>query len=309
MTKEYLGGQFYPWVQASCPWYTDHGEKHVEAVIEAAGSLLAPAFQAERADRLDCMALYCLLMGILWHDVGMVSGRSGHAKKVAEMTDQVKRIAFPNPSVQGHVARIAAAHSGEDGLQSVDLEADFTGTHRTHTIFPRALAALLRFADELSDDQRRVSQSLLDMNSVPDRARIYWEYARCVAAVRPDPARGRVIVTIEVQRDTAHRQFPCTDYPTRTVRGHVSLIEYIVCRLEKMNNERCYCSPHFLRYTSPIDEIEVRFSMYSGGERVPEYDFTEVIANEPPYRHSALFDGFFLRHPLWSASSLQEAHP
>jgi hypothetical protein len=37
--KEHLVKHHYPWVQANCRWFTDHGEIHVAAVMHSASEL------------------------------------------------------------------------------------------------------------------------------------------------------------------------------------------------------------------------------------------------------------------------------
>jgi hypothetical protein len=37
--KGYLEKHHYPWVQANCPYFTDHGKAHITAVIHSASEL------------------------------------------------------------------------------------------------------------------------------------------------------------------------------------------------------------------------------------------------------------------------------
>src|SRR6185436_10614144 len=80
--KTYLTSNYYPWIQANCPFFTDHGELHIHSVIQTASQLLAPLLANREKSELTDLDLFLILASILWHDVGNVYGRSGHAKRV-----------------------------------------------------------------------------------------------------------------------------------------------------------------------------------------------------------------------------------
>src|SRR5439155_17304816 len=228
--KAYLSREYYRWIQANCPYYTDHGDHHIKTVIQAASGLLSQQLNGTRKNDLTTLDLFLILSGILWHDVGNVLERSGHAKRVAEMTEEIKKLGFPDLQVHRLVVEISRAHSGKDGLSIPRVEEDCL----TYTVYPKALAAIVRFADEISEDRSRISGTLLP--HIPEEHKIYWEYASCISASRPDPARERVVVSIEVQVDKTIVTFPCKEFPQRSDQeGKIPLITYLLCRLEKMN--------------------------------------------------------------------------
>lgn len=307
--KSYLEKEYYPWVQANCPFFTDHGKQHIQSVIEVAGLLLNKHLSCNGKSELSSLDLFLILSGILWHDVGNVYGRSGHAGHVAEMTEKIKTLGFPNPEIHRLVVEISRAHAGKEGLNIPRPEADCAISSQIYTIYPRALAAIVRFADEISENQSRISHALLP--DVPNSSRIYWEYAKCISASRPDLARERVIVTITMQHDKVTAQFTCPDFRDRVNdTGQMSLIEYVLCRLEKMNNERAYCAPEFRKYVS-VREIAARFTIFRGADRLEEYDlevaFGDFGLHQPSYPNISLCDEFFDRNPSWKPASLMEA--
>lgn len=259
--KKYLATNYYPWIQANSPWFTDHGEKHVDSVIHATNQMLAG-----REAELSCLDAYLLLVAIIWHDVGMVSIRSGHAKQVQVFIDKVREFCFPDQSIYRLVTLITRAHSGRDGWDLLDNSEQVSPcTHQTCTVYPRSLAAVLRFADEASEARTRISPVLIPQVPLPQR--VYWEYAHAITASTPEPARQRLVLAIELQRSAAADRFPCPSgdgvASHADADGTISLIEYIVCRLEKMNNERAYCFPYLTRYAD-IRNIEVRIRVCEG---------------------------------------------
>lgn len=307
--KSYLDREYYPWIQANCPFYTDHGDLHIRSVIHSASQLLdAHLKKTARQSELSSLDLFLVLAAILWHDVGNVYGRSGHAKKVAEMTREIKALGFPNPDIHRLVNEIAIAHGGENGLDTPREREDCSTSHKSYSVYPLALAALVRFADEVSENQSRISHALLP--SVPAENRIYWEYASCIAASLPDAARQRVRVSVNIPIESATAVLPCKDYRDRFGTDDLSLIEYVVCRFEKMNNERAYCSPRFSRYVS-IREIEVLFTLTHNDARVDDYEEVVVFGDgglrQDSYPAIDVFGPFFSDHPKWKPDEIKKA--
>lgn len=181
--KDYLATQYYPWIQATCPFFTDHGELHINSVIRAASLLLEPHLGSRRRSQLSSLDIFLLLASILWHDVGNALGRVRHAERITEMTNEVRSLGFPNLGIHRLVCEIASAHAGEDGLSKPRAQEDSSTPRRTYTVYPTALAALLRFADEISEDQSRISHALLQ--KVPDENRIFWSTP--TASLHPCP--------------------------------------------------------------------------------------------------------------------------
>jgi len=311
--KGYLTREYYPWIQANSPFLTDHGEQHIRSVIQAAGSLLnkhlSPEIETQKRS-LSSLDIFLVLSGILWHDVGNVYGRSGHAERAVEMTNEIKKLGFPDPAIHRLVTEISSAHSGKNGLVKASPEEDCSTLHSTHTVYPRALAAVVRFADEVSENRFRISTELLP--KVPDANRIFWEYANSITASRLEPERKRVVITIALQQDAAVKRFPCPEFAHRVDgEGQIHLMDYILCRLEKMNNERAYCSPAFLRY-AVIEEIEARFTLLEDTKRVNEatvfFRDAGVRKNDDSsYPNIQIFDDFYNEHPDWRPERLKEA--
>ena len=306
--KGYLSRNYYPWIKDNCPFFTDHGAGHIESVIQAASLLLRRHLEpSRRSNLLNSLDIYLILSAILWHDVGNVLGRTGHAKSIAEMTKKVKEL-FPDIAIQRLVVEIAKAHSGENGLETPRSETDYSTPNKTCTLYPKALAAIVRFSDELSDNRSRISPPLIP--TVPEDQRIFWEYANCISGSRADPARERVVITVEMDVSKAGNTFPCPEYGDRlSANGKISLIEYTICRLEKMNNERVYCAPEFRSYQT-IREIVIRFTPFQELERIKEYEidviFQDSGISQRSYPKIPTFDDFFDKFPAWKPEALNK---
>jgi hypothetical protein len=307
--KEYLSREFYPWIQANSPFFTDHGQQHVKSVLETVSFLLSGRLNPkEKGEKLTSLDVFLILSAVLWHDVGMVFGRVDHQERVAAVTEKVKELGFPQPTIHRLVVEISKAHVGRQGLDIPKWEDLCTTANGTYKVYTQALAAIVRFADEISENNSRISMALL--HNVPVDNRIYWEYANSIAAARPEPERSRVVLAIEVQKEKIVQKFRCNTFSARTDEmGELSLIEFILCRLEKMNNERAYCAPKFNRYVS-IQEIEARFTILDGAERFGNYGVTVVLGDsglsKTSYPDIQLFEDFFNQYPEWKPQRLKE---
>lgn len=310
--KNYLHKEYYPWVQANCPYFTDHGQPHIDCVIQSASQLLSKPSQIT----ITSLDLYLVLCAIIWHDVGMVFKRSGHSSEAKVIIDKIKELGFPDISVNRLVVELVKAHEQADGLKIPEREQDCTIDAKTFTVSPRALAAMVRFSDEISENRSRVSHGLLQDGKIPKENLIYWEYANCVTAARVDPSRERVIVSIEIEVDKAISTHPCPEEcrPHSKDGKSLTLIEYLVTRLQKMNNERAYCGREFERYAS-IREIEVRLRLVEGEQRLERYNDTfvlddsgiESVRDDTTRRPQIeVFTDFFSQYPHWAPDKIKE---
>lgn len=100
--KDYLSDNYYRWVLNECPYFTDHGEQHIESVIQAASALVQPHLGQDQSV-LSPLDIFLILSGVLWYDVGNVYGRSGHADKVTAMTAKIKELGFPFEILTFHI--------------------------------------------------------------------------------------------------------------------------------------------------------------------------------------------------------------
>jgi len=296
LIKEYLVKNYYPYIQAKCPFYTDHGEAHIDGVIWASSQLLQRTIS--NSELLTTFDIYLLLTSIIWHDAGMVSKRQGHETEVRRLLDGVAEIAFEDITEKRLVEEIIGAHTGRGTIQRLRQEEQYG----RFIVYPRALASILRFGDEISEDFSRVSQPLLKKGAVPADHQIFWHYAASVKASHPDPIRERVIITIQIDRNDAVQSFLLPQKSPNPPLNR-TLIEYVIERIEKIALERAYCAAHFSRHAS-IQSIEVRLSLVDGTTRVDGYD-QEFEFGVPEYPEIQITKNFFNDNPKWKPEQIR----
>ncbi|MBD5131312.1 MAG: hypothetical protein HDT28_01765 [Clostridiales bacterium] len=131
---------------------TDHGESHVKSVI-------IHAKEISNVSLLNGYEIFLLLAAIHFHDIGNMSGRDQHEKKIADIMEKMGDALPLDTAEKGLVSEIATAHGGyvsedqsnKDTIRNISSDDHYGGV----VIRPKSLAAILRFADEVSDDLYR----------------------------------------------------------------------------------------------------------------------------------------------------------
>lgn len=308
MIKDYLVTNYYPWVQANCPYYTDHGQAHIESVMNSASELVKGKLDIKKGKyNLTSLDIYLILTAVLWHDVGMVIDRATHAELVYPMTDAVSEF-FPNPTVKGLVSQIAKAHKGKTSLDSLPTEDYCTIRNTAIQLNPAMLAAIVRFADEISENHTRASAQVLE--HVPERQKIFWLYALSVSSCTAQPDRDRVVIDYRFDADKVISCWPDKEFEEHRskIDQTIPLLTYALCRLEKINNEREYSLRYFSNI-APIRQIDARFSLIRGGQMLPGYaPYTIVLkgggVESNSYPSIKIVHDFFSKHPHWTIESI-----
>ncbi|RDZ65349.1 hypothetical protein C5B90_03000 [Haloferax sp. Atlit-12N] len=105
------------------------------------------------------------------------------------------------------------------------------------------------------------------------------------------------------------KRFPVPDeYQSRATDGEITLIEYIICRLEKMNNEKVYCASEFREFVD-IRDMHVRLSLMGEvGEIEEEINETlgvSGLAGADGYPNVEIYDKFFEKNQNLNPEKLE----
>ena len=206
---------------------TDHGVHHINDVIRHLGEIISDI------DELTGYEIFVLLLVAHFHDVGNIYGRDEHEQKIAEIMDQFDIDYFLSTPEKQFVSQIAAAHGGyTDGNKDTigRLSAD---TKYANVVFrPKVLAALLRFADEISDDLNRSHYRTI---KIPVENEVYHEYSKSLEPV-------------SIEGDTICLQYNIPYELTQKTVGkgkdRVFLYDEILARIGKCMKELDYCKKY-----------------------------------------------------------------
>lgn len=308
-SKRHLENEVYDWVQSECNWFTDHGDQHISAVMHQASRLLENELRNFHDEDLTELDVYLLLTTTLWHDVGMIMDRTTHEEISTEVSDRFVEMAFPTGSIKAAADDIIKAHRKKDGLDIPQKSADFNYNNEVYKVYPKALAGILRFADEISETQERVSGDSWIQSIVPSDSEIYWRYAQTIQGCYPHLNGKSVNINIEMEYDRAIKKYPCPDsFESRSDDdGEICLIEYVVCRLEKLVNELSYCERYFNRYVE-IRDVELDMTIRDDSNNILK-DIDETISasglkTKGNYPNVEIYDRFFEEYTVCKPDQL-----
>jgi hypothetical protein len=232
----------------------DHGSSHIDKVIEKASNLVDC-----KGCRLTPLEIYILLSAIQLHDVGNLYGRTDHEIMLQEIMMKAGEACGRDEIERTLIRKIAQAHGGKArGLRDVD---DTIGQLNPKVplidgeVSARAIASILRFADELSDDKSRANTTLLKEGKLPKRSEVFHAYATCLEAVLVKHDEHSVELHFRIPKDFLVHKFGKLD-------DEVYLLDEIYERVMKVHRERIYCM-RYCRRLIEIDNISVHIDFFS----------------------------------------------
>jgi hypothetical protein len=243
--------------------FTKHDISHIDDVIDAAGQMLGFGSDSSEAayKKLEPFEVFVLLVAILLHDAGNATRREGHEKMTAEVLREVGGNASMSDLEQRIISTIAQAHGGElkdgnrDTIPGLLQEQEYyIGDLKVHAW---RLAALVRLADELSENNTRADESAITNKDTPHRSLLANYYCLLISR-RIDFISHSVQLNFELDVKYLPMKFRLKNNDGSTTEK--MLIDYIADRLEKSEQERRYCN-RFLAGFAPYDRIRVKLSI------------------------------------------------
>lgn len=237
----------------------DHGIEHIQMVIERAGQLL----MSKSNDPLSPYEIFMLLCAIHVHDVGNMMGRAGHEKNNGTIAKQLMPFLDNNQFEIETFRRIAEAHGGKINGSKDKLSAlkEYEEVN-SKTIRFRALAAMLKFADELADGRARGNQDFLESGKLPKGSEVYHKYSLSLDSVIIRPDEKSIKLKFFLKLDDINRTW---GKQVKDGVENVFLLDEIYQRTLKMHLERVYCC-RYTRGLMEIDEISVEIEIYGDSE-------------------------------------------
>lgn len=254
--RKCLVEEVLPEIKSVLPKLTDHGPSHVENVLDNARKLLG-----EDIKKLSAMDLYCLILSILFHDVGNVFARKEHQHNVNQVYNYVRK-GKENRREHFVVLRASGAHCGDandgfkDTLKALDEKTSFVGG----AILLRDIAAILRFADELAEGPQRTSMFMQIHHNYPADSYLYHKYAS-ITTVEIDRLGERIALTYDISFHTNGNN----KLGQKEQNEILELLKFTHKRIVKLNQERQYAK-HYSAFLSPFTKTTVVFNFWANGE-------------------------------------------
>ncbi|NMC60089.1 MAG: hypothetical protein GYA51_12030 [Candidatus Methanofastidiosa archaeon] len=254
-------------------YLNNHGIGHVEKVIIKANEVISCM---KKEDTLNPYEIFILICAIQIHDIGNYYGRNEHEKNLGKLFEKYANNIIPDAVERRVIERIAMAHGGvfdgnTDTLGLLSLETGLFGIK----IRERLLASILRFSDELADDNSRADKIGLKENSIPLYSIIFHRYSEALDSVYikkdSETKRQNVCLKYFFDSDIAKTIYYRNEKPK-------FLLDEIYDRTLKMERERRYC----MQYARPclsIDGIRIKIIIahpkYSFKQDTIEYSLEE----------------------------------
>lgn len=273
--------------------YTAHGKDHFDEVVRFAGDLLGinkPNFkQNENINALKPYEIFLLLAAIRVHDTGNMFGREQHEKKCFHILKNIIPLSttlWSDPEKK-IIANIAQAHGGKRNNGDKDvisqLESKRQGTGNDGDFRPQLLASIVRFADEICELRSRASIILLEHDALPRHCQIYHVYAKSIANVKIENDPLCVSIEYQITQNDATKKWGCEK--RENDKNEVYLIEEIINRLSKMDQERKYCNI-FSRALYSVDSIKAKITITDDQQDIIE-EIPVPILNDISYPESS----------------------
>lgn len=255
-----------------------HGAEHVSKVREKAFDILK-CFDRNYPSYYE---IFLLLCSISVHDVGNIFGRANHEKHIYKMIDSTCNNIIDDAIERKVISRIAGVHSGRiKGSKDTISCLKEKYTVNNIEIREQMLASILRFADELADDNTRANDPALGFDIVGEASEIFHVYSSKLHTVKlqqnPVNNAWEIVLKFQFDEETAKKQF-------KKGSKNIYLLDEIYQRTFKMEQERKYCM-RFLRIYCSIESINVEITI-DNDEDVFDLKTIKYVLQEKGYPDS-----------------------
>ena len=213
--------------------FTDHGPKHVETVIRRIEDLtyIGDRFVLSPYDT------YLILLAAHFHDVGNLYGRENHERLLRKAVFDVDHAYIGDDAAEKRIiCDIAMAHGGTVGVAE---DKDTIGRLQ-HDRRIKRLAAILRLADELSDDRSRTSDIVIDaVTTTTPGSTVYHLYSDRLNTPEISHDQSSIRLSFELLRSHLTDQYEKDG-------TSIFLLDEIMERTLKTHREQIYCGKFML---------------------------------------------------------------
>lgn len=235
---------------------TRHDKSHINRVITQISKLLGYA----QADVTPFEAFH-LLVAVQIHDIKNIEGRDGHENNAIEIFKDLKIQGLIDNRILKNIGFIASCHAGSF-MREDRKEKDKIGYLLPQYMYQdqfqvraQFLAALLRLADEYSDETVRAMEYLLKIKKVSKGSIIHQKHAESLRHVSIKADTGVVEFDYYLKIEDAKEMFPKYLKDIDSWEDKY-LLDEIFERTVKSHYETVYCM-RFLRPSISINKIKV----------------------------------------------------
>jgi hypothetical protein len=253
------------------PFLTDHGPVHIANVLDNAERLLGDDIK-----EFSGLELYCLVLSILFHDVGNIFNRLEHQKTAAKVISFV----WPDKDQRLEeiivINQVVKAHCGiaTDGTKDTLKEVESTDQLNGQRVRLREIAAIVRFADELAEGPQRTSLFMITQKKYSGPSQVYHQYANIT----------NIFIDRNNKRIALKYNFNITDNikkqnVDKIAKDLQKLLEFTYKRIVKVDQERQYAKFYssYLPFNETVVSLNFVFGDYPDTLGLPRLSLTDLI--------------------------------
>jgi hypothetical protein len=228
----------------------NHGPGHIERDLDNLDRLLGDRFLEDGL--ITLYELFLAMMSILYHDVGILAGRKGHADTSAKFFDEEGDTYIFETRDRDIIRAAVVSHSASKDIEEECSQFSPIEYFGSESARPRVVAALVRLADELDEDHRRASPVVAKRIGIAEGSEFYWAFCNRILAVVPLRESLEIHVDVKFEADDGHRIV--------LLEGSRRLfIPAFAEKLAKINKERVITTrflPEALRYRRLVVSVK-----------------------------------------------------
>lgn len=304
-----MESDFYPFIRDKNTWYNDHGRVHINAIFKIVNQMLSRYFVMEneitnlnvhgkgRDDfKLRTEDLAVLSYAIIVHDSAMVRGREKHGLNVVNMFQTINKY-VGEANLSSEIIDISASHSDKKKFHLLKN----VGIVKENIIQCKMLGAILRFADEISEDYTRgmINNQIYQDEIAGTEHELYWLHTKSIDSSNYVYDLRAVVIRYRLDVKQAFQKYKYESDSEKT------LFAFVIERIKKVNDERVLCSPFFAQYT-PLDSIIINIEFFeedTNGCPHTIYVIENVPISSYPDEGSNL-ESFINAYPVFSEQSI-----
>ena len=268
---------------------TWHDLSHINMVVSKASDLLS-----YKHAKITPFEGFILLCAIQMHDIMNSVGRTDHEEHGTEILEYLNMSGLMDSLIKRAISDIISCHSGS--LQrGTSKERDKIG-FTLPPVYPlkgeevkmQFLAAVLRLADEYSDNEERAMSYLLALGKIKEDSEIHHKYNECLYSVKVKRDSGIVNLEYHVNSADALKFFKKINREKETLEN-VFLIDEIFNRLMKTYYETIYCMRYMRQYIA-IEKLSVFIEIVLPGRAKPLRTEIELVEKGYPTDNYTILD-------------------
>lgn len=266
--KRHLFNTEYEHWAASFSHGNNHGPGHISRVLANLDALLGHKFLEQEI--ITPYELFLAMMSILYHDVGILRERKGHADMSGKFLDEETGDFIFDPRDRKIIRAAVVSHSSSKDIEEECAAFSDVEHIGPHTARPRVVAALVRLADELDEDYRRADPKVAEKIGIGEDSQFFWAFCQRTLSVRPDRKSLEIYIGLQFEPGDVGRTVRLDGVPR-------SFIAAFAEKLAKINRERalmCKFLPEPLRYQRLLVSIKP-LARQSNWKRPREFVFSD----------------------------------